>query len=94
MPARHALTLDMIGIPIGATLTFVDKPDVECLVVSLDPPKLLYHEKVYKMSPLVTKVFELPPDSAPQPAHKFVYEGKTLAERRDEFEKYHTHHLE
>ena len=83
----------MIGIPIGATLTFVDKPDVECLVISLNPPKLLYHEEVYRMSPLVTKVLELPPYNTPQPAYNLAYKGETLAERRDKFEKYHTYHL-
>ena len=94
MPARHALTLDMIGIPLGATLTFVGKPDEKCVVANLNPPKLVYKDCVYLMTPLVKMVLEIPDHIAPQPAHKLVYEGKTLAARREEFEEYHTHHLE
>ena len=93
MPARHALRFDMIGIPIGATLTFVDKPDVECLVVSLNPPKLLYKETVYSMTPLVKEVLEIPDYITPKPGYNLVYEEETLAERREKFEKYHTYHL-
>ena len=80
---RHALRFDMIGIPVGATITFAGKPDVECLVVSLNPPKLLYKETVYSMTPLVKEVLEIPDYITPQPGFNLVYEKETLAERRE-----------
>ena len=90
---RHALTLDMIGIPLGATLTFVGKPEEKCIVANLNPPKLVYKDSVYWMTPLVKLVLEVPDQYAPQPAQNLVYKGETLAERRERFEKYHTYHL-
>lgn len=93
MPIRYDLRLDMIGIPMGATLTFVGKPHEECVVVGVNPIRLVYNETVYTMTTLVREVMDTPEHIAPQPTQNLVYNGETLSERRDRFEEYHTHHL-
>lgn len=48
--ARPNVDLEMIGIPVGASLTFRGRDDVKCVVVGLSPPEIVYEGKVVSLS--------------------------------------------
>ena len=48
--ARPKIDLELIGIPVGATLTLRGRDDVNCVVIGLSPPEIVYEGKVVSLS--------------------------------------------
>ena len=48
--ARPRIDLEMIGIPVGATVTLRGRDDVACVVVGLNPPQIVYEGEVVSLA--------------------------------------------
>ena len=48
--ARPRIDLEIVGIPVGATLTLRGRDDVACVVVCLNPPRIAYGDEVVSLS--------------------------------------------
>lgn len=89
MPTRKPrINLEMIGVPLGAVLTFAENEKITCVVCQLYPARVLYEGEVTSLSVsarLASKV-----DYNVRGPLFWKYEGETLQERRDRFEAYHS----
>lgn len=86
--ARPWIDLEKIGIRREDVLTHVDRPSETCEVVELYPPKVLFRGQVLSLTAAASKAYESEPEIG-TPAAMWKYEGETLQERRDRFEKWH-----
>ena len=87
---RPDIDLEMIGIPVGARLTFKGREDEFCVVVeNVSPCLVVYGEKVYKLTTAARKVLGLDSGQIVQTSHLWLYKGETLWDRRMRFECWH-----
>lgn len=72
------------GIPIGATLCFVDDSAITAKVISDSPPCVLFENKSWKLSPLAAELKKRNGTSTPSGAYQgaayFTYNGIRLIE--------------
>ncbi len=88
--ARPDIDLEMIGIPVGATLTLRGLDDIECVVVRLSPPGIVYEGEVVRLSRAAQRAYG---KERVGTTHEFwLYGGESLGERRRRFEAYHCDH--
>lgn len=80
-PRRPAFRFDMVNMPIGAILRWVDDPEITCEVVS--DSKIRYEGETYSLSGLAQK---LKGGGALQGPAYWLYEEETLQERRNRYE--------
>lgn len=80
---KPPLTFEMLGIPIGSTLTFTKNTTITCKTIN-EKNKVKYDGKTYSISALA---MELLHTSAAQGGAYFTYQGKTLVQMREEIEK-------
>ena len=85
--AKPALDLEMIGAPVGATLTYVDNKDASCVVTSLSPPKVVINGQVVSMVEAIKVVAGPSVFTGNTPF--WTYKGGTIQARRLRFETYH-----
>lgn len=88
--ARPNIDLEMIGIPVGATLTLRGRDDVKGVVVGLSPPEIVYEGKVVSLSKAAERAYGK--DRVGTTIKQWLYEGETLWDRRQRFETYHCNH--
>ena len=82
--ARRAdFTFEVAEIPIGATLGFKGRPDIEVEVVDANTT-VRFGGETYSMSTLATKIKETP--YIVQGILYWIYENETLRQRRDRME--------
>lgn len=82
-PRRPNFNFSMIDIPVGATLQWVDNPDIQCEVI--DNKRVSYEGQNWAISPLAQRIKEW--DHAANGTLYWLYEGETLQERRDRLER-------
>lgn len=80
---KPPLTFEMLGIPIGSTLTFTKNTTITCKTIN-EKNQVKYDEKTYSISALATELLHT---SAAQGGAYFTYQGKTLVQMREEIEK-------
>ena len=82
---RPAISLKMVGIRIGDVLAMYDAPEQTCLVVQLEPPRVLYDGEVLSLSAAAGRVkgYDV---SGPE---WWTFEGVTLSYRRATFREWH-----
>ena len=80
---RPNLRFSMLDIPIGASLQWVDDPEVQCVVAG--DKHVTYSDQRWALSPLT----QMLKDSGHPVAGAFfwLYEGETLQERRNRLER-------
>ena len=83
------IDLEMIGIPVGATLTFWTDADINCIVVQLTPPRVVFNEEVLNLTEAARRAAGASLGSTMQPAVNWLYQNKRLFDRRKRFEDYH-----
>ena len=88
--ARPNIDLEMIGIPVGATLTLRGRDDVGCVVVRLSPPGIVYEGEVVSLSRAAQRAFGK--EQIGTTIEQWLYMGETLGDRRRRFEAYHCNH--
>ncbi|MDE0200506.1 MAG: hypothetical protein OXK78_20030 [Caldilineaceae bacterium] len=88
--ARPNIDLEMIGIPVGATLTLRRRDDVECVVVGLSPPEIVYEGEVVSLSAAAERAYGK--ERVGTTIEYWLYKGESLGERRRRFEAYHCNH--
>ena len=84
---RPDFRFDMVGIPLGATLTLDRDNSVTCFVVKLSPAQVFYDGEVRSLSDSAGEAAGL--KWMPNGTHEWCYEGQTLWDRRMRFERYH-----
>ena len=88
--ARPKINLEMIGIPVGATLTLRGRDDVSCVVVALNPPEIVYGDEVVSLSKAAQRAYGK--ERVGTTIEQWLYEGETLGDRRRRYEAYHCNH--
>ena len=79
---RKPFSFEMLGIPTGAALQFVDNPEIECVVVN-KRNKVRYDRQETTLSPLAQ---ELKGSTSVQGPAFWLYEGEKLTDRRARLE--------
>ena len=85
--ARPNIDLEMIGIPIGATVTLRGRDDVACVVVGLNPPRIVYGDEVVSLSRAAQRAYGK--ERVGTTIEKWLYGDESLGDRRRRFEAYH-----
>ena len=80
---KENFTFEMVGIPIGTRLSFVDDPEITCEVTS-NKTQILFWDKKYSISGLATEL-KNSAYSVRGPLY-WMYEGETLQQRRERLE--------
>lgn len=88
---RPNFNFEMLGIPLGAVLTYASDENKTCVVCELNPPRVAYETRVCTLTRAV-KTIERTEDTV-QPTWYWKYNGEYLGERRMRFEKWYTQHL-
>lgn len=92
---RVSLDFEMIGIPVGAELSFFRDENVRCLVVRQYSPRVLFRGRELTVNAATREAYALGHPSGKQPdfdvagSQCWKYEGRTLWERRLWLERYH-----
>lgn len=81
-PKRERLTFAMLGIPVGAELTYKDDPTVVVKVAD-DKSGVEYEGRIYKMSALIRHLRQ---GGSWQGGEYLLYKGKKLTAIRKEME--------
>ena len=82
------IDLEMIGVPMGATLTLHDSPTQTCIVVQLNgPPRVARAGIVQSLSAAAQSALQL--DYQPNGALHWEYNGELLQARRERYEEYY-----
>ena len=87
---RPRIDLEMIGIPVGATVTLRGRDDVVCVVVGLNPPRILYEGEEVSLSRAAQRAYGR--DQVGTTIDQWLYGKETLGDRRRRFEAYHCNH--
>ena len=85
---KPRVNLEMIGVPLGAVLTFVENEEITCVVCQQYPAQVVYEGDVTSLSDSARRASKL--EFNVRGPLFWKYEGETLQERRDRFEAYHT----
>ncbi len=88
---RPNFNFEMLGIPLGAVLTYAYDENKTCVVCKLNPPLVAHKTRVCTLTRAV-KIIERTEDTV-QPTWCWKYNGESLGERRMRFEKWYTQHL-
>ena len=88
--ARPRIDLEIVGIPVGATLTLRGRDDVSCVVVALNPPEIVYGDEVVSLSGAAERAYGK--ERVGTTIEYWLYRGESLGERRRRFEAYHCNH--
>ena len=88
--AKPKIDLEMIGIPVGATVTLRGRDDVACVVVGLNPPRIVYGGESVSLSRAAQKAYGK--EQIGTTIEQWLYEGESLGDRRRRFEAYHCNH--
>lgn len=77
----------MIGVPLGATLTYNDNDEITCVVTNLSPPEVVATGNIYSLYELTCTLVG---DSfCNGSSYYWKYKGETLYDRTRRFEAYH-----
>ena len=88
--ARPRIDLEMVGIPVGATLTLRGRDAVACVVVCLNPPRIAYGDEVVSLSRAAQRAYGK--EQVGTTIEQWLYEGESLGDRRRRYEAYHCNH--
>ena len=77
---RLPLDYEVMGIPVGATLTYIDDETITVEIAS--SKKVKYNNEVVSLTKATQEILKL--DYAVQPTRHWLYEGKSLQEVYDE----------
>ena len=83
---RLNINLEFIGVRLGDVLTHVDTKGQTCVVVALNPPRVLHRGQVKSLTQACNDVYEI---TYNDPAAVWMYNGESLRQRRERFERYH-----
>ena len=84
--SRRNINLAMIGIRLGDVLSLVDESATTCVVVALNPPRVLHDGEVKSLTAACNEAYGV---TWNDPAGVWTYNGETLRSRRERFEAYH-----
>ena len=85
--SKPSLNLEMIGVPLGAILTFSDNESITCVVTKLSPPEVVYegeNRSLYETTSIVIGTSFYNGSS-----YYWRFGDETLYDRRRRFEAYH-----
>ena len=81
------LDLEMIGVPLGATLTYLDNEAITCVVTNLHPPEVVLDGNLHSLYDATKTVIGTSFYNGS--SYYWRYGGETLYDRRRRFEAYH-----
>lgn len=81
------LDLEMIGVPLGATLTYIEDENITCVVSKLSPPEVVIEGKNQRLDDATCMVISTSFYGGSSWYWKF--DDETLLDRRRRFEAYH-----
>ena len=87
--SKPELDLEMIGVPLGAQVTFHDDDDTTCIVTQLSPPEVVYKGKVYTLYEATMLAFGSGETFWNGSSLYWRMGGETLHERRQRYAAYH-----
>ena len=85
--SKPSLNLEMIGVPLGAILTYNDDEEISWVVTKLSPPEVVLDGKncsLYEATCVVINTSFYSGSS-----YYWKFDGETLHDRRKRFEAYH-----
>ena len=80
------IDLEKVGIRLGDILSLRDQPDITCIVTQLYPTQVAYDGQLLSLSAAAQKARNV---NAANGAVEWTFEGKTLDQRRRNFEDWH-----
>ena len=88
---RPNFNFELLGIPLGAVLTYAPDENKTCVVCELNPPRVAFESEVRTLT-RAAKIIKRT-EATVQPTWCWKYNGEFLGDRRMRFEKWYTQHL-